>query len=166
MKKRYVVFLVIVASLLITIPVSAAWIEKISGGSSYSSNYGPFTVTLSAWENVDGSFGGQGEYYYPPLNRAFHLVVTKICTGTVENTSSPYDNQPYVVAIGTVKGQDGTEVSVGYGAIAVAEGGDYGDGFRVAFDQTYEFVDNWCENGAEGKFPAHVEDGNFNIRSK
>ena len=166
MKKRILITIfILIAILAITIPASAAWSERISGGSSYASPYGPFTVTLSAWENTDGTFGGQGQYYYPPLDRTFHLKVQKVCTGVVGG-SGPYAGQPYAVGIGEVFGQDGTEVSVGYGAIAVAEGGDYGDGFRVAFDKTWDFVDTWCNNGAEYKFPARVVDGNFNLRSK
>ena len=165
MKKHILITIfIVIAILAITIPASAAWSEKISGGSSYSSNYGPFTVTLSAWENSDGSFGGQGQYYYPANGRTFHLKVQKVCAGTVP--SGTYAGQPYAVGVGEVFGQDGTSVNVGYGGIAVVEGGQSGDAFRVAFDETLTFVNNWCESGAGYLFPAKVLDGNFNIRSK
>ena len=161
---KKIFFIVVLFALAFTAPVSAAWTERISGGSSYSSNYGEFTVTLSAWQNSDGSFGGQGQYYYPPLERTFHLEVTKVCTGIVP--SGEYAGQSYAVAVGPIKGQDDTEVNIGFGGIAVVEGDEAGDAFRVAFDETSEYVINWCENGAEAHFPAKVLDGNFNIRTK
>jgi hypothetical protein len=167
MKKRVSIALLVMlalaatASLLMALPASAAsWAERISGGSSYAAGYGEFTVTLSAWEKVDGTYGGEGQYYYPPLNRTFHLDVTRVCFGELGGA-------PYAVAIGTVRGQDGTEVTDGgWGGIAVLEGGDAGDRFRVWFDRTESVMNAWCENGAYGTFPALVVDGNFNIRSK
>ena len=166
MKKTSLISLVVILALLVlTIPAGAAgWTERISGGMSYATPYGAFTVTLSAWENADGTFGGQGQYYYPPIDRTFHLKVQKVCTGTVQ--AGPYTGQPYAIGIGEVFGQDGTEVSVGYGAIAVAEGDESGDGVRVWFDMTWDIVNAFCESGANNSFPAKVVDGNFNIRSK
>lgn len=160
MKKRLSVALVALLVLSATAATVSAggWTERISGGSSYSENYGEFTVTLSAWQKADGEFGGEGQYYYPPLERTFHLDVTKVCFA---------DDSSWAVAMGTVRGQDGTEVTgEGWGAIAVLEGGDQPDRFRVAFDKSESFVADWCDQGAYGRFPAIVQDGNFNIRSK
>lgn len=160
MRKRLSVVLValLVVSAMAATVSAGGWTDRISGGSSYSLNYGEFTVTLSAWQKDDGTFGGEGQYYYPPLNRTFHLDVTHVCFAA---------DQSWAVAIGPVRGQDGTEVTgEGFGAIAIKEGGDEPDRFRVAFDQSEAFVQAWCENGAYGTFPAIVQDGNFNIRSK
>ncbi len=168
MKKLLVVSLLACLLAVTLLPVSAAsWTERISGGMSYAHPYGEFTVTLSAWESADGTYGGQGQYYYPPSDRTFHLKVNRICYGTV--VDGTFAGQPYVVAIGPVFGQDGTEVNVGYGAIAVAEGDDSPDGVRVRFDETLAFVEGFCTMarvGANNVFPALVIDGNFNIRSK
>ena len=165
MRKLLVASLLACLVAVTLLPVCAAsWTERISGGMSSAVPYGDFTVTLSAWDNGDGTFGGQGQYYYPPSDRTFHLKVSRICSGLV--ASGPFAGQPYVVAIGPVFGQDGTEVVNGYGAIAVAEGGTAGDGVRVWFDRTLEVVEDFCEAGAYDSFPAIVNDGNFNIRSK
>jgi hypothetical protein len=161
MRKLVVVATAVLIVLLAVVPALAGgWTERISGGSSYSLNYGEFTVTLSAWQKEDGSYGGEGEYYYPPLNRKFHLDVTRVCFGT-------YSGKPYAVAMGTVRGQDGTEVpGEGYGAIAVLDGIDEPDRFRVWFDVSEAAAIGFCENGAYGLFPAIVQDGNFHVRSK
>lgn len=166
MKKTLLVTVILLISLLLaTIPAGAAsWKVKVTGGMSYAMPYGEFTVTLSAKENVDGTFKGQGQYYYPPANRTFHLKVKKLCTGIVP--SGPYDGQQYAIGVGKVFGQDGTNVINGFGGIAVAEGGNSGDGVRVTFDKTWAEVEDWCDSGAGSLFPAKVVDGNFNIRSK
>lgn len=162
MNKKLIFILVLLASLLITIPVGAAWSEKITGGTSLTS-LGPFTVTLSAWENADGTFGGQGQYYYPGNGNTFHLVVEKICTGTVP--SGTYTGNPYVVAVGPIKEQDGTDFTGDYGLISIAEGGDYGDGIRVLVG-SQGAMEYQCSIGAGFSYPARVIDGNFNLRSK
>lgn len=159
MRKRLSVALVALLALsAMAATVSAGgWSERISGGSSYSENYGEFTVTLSAWETEDG-YGGEGQYYYPPLDRTFHLDVEKVCFGP---------NQEWAAAVGPIRGQDGTEVMDGaWGGIAILEGGDAADRFRVGFNETKSEMEDWCNAGAYGLFPAIVEDGNFNIRSK
>jgi len=164
--KKLAILVALLVVLVVAVPASAAsWTERISGGMSYAYPYGEFTVTLSAWQKADLTYGGEGQYYYPPLNKTFHLDVTKVCVGTV--SSGPYAGAPYAVGMGTVRGQDGTVVSGdGFGAIAVAEGGDAGDGVRVWFDMTKAVIDAFCDAGAYDSFPARVVDGNFNIRSK
>jgi hypothetical protein len=161
MKKITLVLILTVLVVTMATPVGAAgWTKRVSGGCSYASPYGEFTVTLSAWEKADGTYGGEGQYYYPPLERTFHLDVTRVCFGMLGDA-------PYAAAIGTVRGQDGTEVTDGgWGGIAVLEGGDAGDRFRVWFDVTQERADYFCESGAEHSFPALVVDGNFSIRTK
>jgi hypothetical protein len=139
---------------------AGGWTKRVSGGMSYASPYGEFTVTLSAWDNGNETNGGQGQYYYPPLDRSFHLKVSELCTGQLPDG-------PWAVAIGKVSGQDGTEVTGdGYGAIAVIDRGKAGDGVRVAFYPSIENLEGWCDNRAEGKLPAKVVDGNFHIRSR
>jgi hypothetical protein len=161
MKKLACLLIAVMVVLVAAMPVGAGgWTERISGGSSYAEPYGEFTVTLSAWEKVDGTYGGEGQYYYPPINRTFHLDVNRVCFGEIGGA-------PVAAAIGTVRGQDGTEVTDGgWGGIAVKEGGDAGDRFRVWFDKEESAMNAWCEALAYGTFPALVVDGNFNIRSK
>lgn len=159
MRNRLTVLLVslLVLSAMVVTVSAQGWTKMVTGGCSYTTNYGEFTVTLSAWQRGE-TFGGQGQYYYPPLDRAFHLEVEQVCFA---------EDLSWAVAIGPVRGQDGTEVTgEGFGAIAIKEGGDQPDRFRVAFDKSEAFVQEWCENGAEGTFPAIVQDGNFNIREK
>ena len=155
---KKIFFVVVLFALAFTAPVSAAWTERISGGMSYSS-IGEFTVTLSAWENSDGSYGGQGQYYYPGNGNTFHLEVEKICTGTANS------GQPYVIAIGPVKLQDGTVFEKEYGAIAVVEGGEAADRVRVKLYSSFETADAFCTGGDPGA-SVQVLDGNFNIRGK
>ncbi|MEN8251814.1 MAG: hypothetical protein ABFS32_23035 [Bacteroidota bacterium] len=162
MNKKLIFILVILVSLLITIPAGAAWNEKITGGTSFTT-MGAFTITLSAWENADGSFGGQGQYYYPGNGNTFHLVVEKLCSGTV--LYGGLSGQPYVVAIGPIKDQDGTEMWGDYGLIAIAEGDDAGDGFRVLVGSKSS-MEYQCTKGANWTYSPRVIDGNFNIRSK
>jgi hypothetical protein len=159
-RKRLSVGLLVLVVICATATTVGAggWTERISGGSSYSTNYGEFTVTLSAWQKADGGFAGEGQYYYPPLNRTFHLDVMQVCFAP---------DLSWAAAIGTVRGQDGTEVTGGgWGGIAILEGGDGPDRFRVWFDREQAAMEAWCQAGAYGSFPAAVEDGNFNIRSK
>ncbi len=169
MKKLLVVILLACLMAVTLLPVSAAaagWTKRINGEMLSAVNYGEFHVMLSAWDKGDDTYGGQGQYYYPPIDRTFHLKVSRVCSGEV--TNGPFTGSPYIVAIGSIFLQDGTEPQAGggFGAIAVAEGGTAGDGVRVWFDETLPVVEAFCENGAYDSFPARVMDGNFNIRTK
>lgn len=156
---KKILFVVVLFAMAFTVPVSAAWTERISGGMSYSS-IGEFTVTLSAWDNGGGDFGGQGQYYYPGNGNTFHLEVEKICTGTANS------GEPYVIAIGPIKLQDGTVLGgAEYGAIAVVEGGEAADRVRVKVYSSLEDANAFCTGGDPGA-SVKVLDGNFNIRSK
>ena len=121
------------------------------------SSIGELTVTLSAWDNGDGTYGGQGQYYYPPTGNTFHLEVEQLCTGYISG-------QPYVIAVGPVKLQDGTFTQE-FGAIAVVEGGEANDKIRVLLFDSFAQAQGYCVSGNPGA-TVEVIDGEFNIRSK
>jgi hypothetical protein len=167
MKKITLVLILTVLVVTMAMPVGAAgWTRRVSGGMSYA-DYGgvkEFTVTLSAWEKADGTCGGEGEYYYEPNGQKFHLDITKVCFGMV--SSGTYAGAAYAVGIGTVRAQDDGTFG-GYGAIAIAEGGETGDGIRVLADMAENDPRTSCTYWVTNTgFPALVLDGNFNIRSK
>ncbi len=166
MKKLLVVILLACLIAVTLLPVSAAnWTERISGGMSSAVGIaGEFTVTLSAWDNGDDTYGGQGQYYYSGNGNSFHIKVSHICTGIV--ASGVFAGQPYVVAIGPIFEQDGTDVSYEYAGIVVAEGGTEGDGIRVPTFASASEALSFCNRATQTSFPATVNDGNFNIRSK
>jgi hypothetical protein len=147
--------------LALSIPAGAAsWEEKVTGGASYTAPYGEFTVTLSAQGSQSDGYKGEGQYYYPPLNRSFHLNVEDACIDPVAGTATAW---------GPVKGQDGT--ADGYGFLSVQDNDDAADRFRAGYvaggtqaADLQGFIDQQCTGAAI--FPAVVLDGNFSVRSK
>lgn len=160
MSKKLSIILVLCALLIFALPVSADWTERINGEMSVSS-IGPFYVNLSAWDGGDGTFGGQGEYYYPTSGVKWHLKVTEVCSG-VNGLG-----QPYIVAIGPISEQEGTDVWYTHVAIAITERGEAGDGIRVPTFSSLEAAEAYCHNAvASGLGGVVVVEGNFNIRTK
>ena len=88
----------------------------------------------------------------------------RVCFGTV--SGGLYSVASYAVGIGPIRAQDdGTHG--GYGAVAIAEGGDCGDGVRVLANLAEDASETTCTFWANNtSFPAQAVDGNFNIREK
>ncbi|MEN8251626.1 MAG: hypothetical protein ABFS32_22075, partial [Bacteroidota bacterium] len=82
MKKKVFYLLIIVLLLIGTTSVLAGWEEKITGSMADASNIPGLSVQLSAWDNGDGTYGGNAQYYYSGNGNKFHIAVTKVCTGT------------------------------------------------------------------------------------
>jgi hypothetical protein len=162
-KKTLALAFVLAMVLAAAAPAGAAsWSGKVNGGSSYATPYGEFTVTLSAFSRTDGTATGQGEYSYPPLNRAFHLEVEGICLSSA-------GGYPTATAWGPARGQDGT--ADGYGMLSIRDRGDMADQFRAGYaagatdaSSLQSVIDQQCFGSAI--FPATVVDGSFHITSR
>jgi hypothetical protein len=154
MKKVASVVILMLLVVAMVVPVSAAgWDKRVSGGAYATAGGIDFTVTLSAWEKPDGTFGGEGQYARDDLT--FHLDVTKVCFSTDLDAAA---------AIGTVRRQDGGPLSSLWGGIAVKDDGS-GDRVRVRINLDETEAAGFCSS-LGGSYPGTVLDGNFHIRSK
>lgn len=174
MKKKYLVLWTlstIILLLTITIPSAAGnggWSKRVTGGMTDSVANFPLIFSINARENFDGTFGGQGQFYI--VGAKYHLKVTKLCTGVVP-PGYEYTGHEYVVVIGELFGQDGTEVDEGYGGISIVEGGSSkSDAVRWAFDRQHSTMRIFCDDvflaPSYYSFTFEVQNGNFNIRSR
>jgi len=161
MSKKISIILVLCAILVLVSPVSADWTERINGQASAVTTYGEFYLNISAWDGGDGTFGGQGEYYYPGNGNKFHLKVEEVCSG-VNGLG-----QPYIVAIGPISEQEGTEMGFTYASFSITDRGELGDGIRVLAYTSHDAALNYCHNAvAMGLVAANVTEGDFTIRTK
>lgn len=163
MKKQLLIFIVVVLVLLILpTTVLAAWTEKVTGSMEDSANYPGMSISLVAWDNGDGTFGGNGEYAYGPWQ--WHLDVKHVCFG-----STP-DGHAAVIAIGTVKDQVGNlNLAEGsdWGFLAVRDGNDgEHDRLRAGRGITQASAIGYYDSLAGNVWPAEVTVGDFNIREK
>ena len=79
------------------------------------------------------------------------------------------DGLDKAVAVGVVRQQEGSEVSYSYVGIAIKEGGDGPDRFRVPDFGSESAMLDWCDginDYPDTGFIAEVIDGNFHIRGK
>jgi len=165
MKKIHLLSVLIVMLLasLVLIPVGAgSWDDKITGGGQVTTYGGIlFNLSVSAWDDGAGVYGGQMQYSRYDGTLDMHATVDCVhvnSDGLIAVAAGPakaqYDPNNYVGTTG------------GWMVVMLKEGGvGYGDEVRV-LGRTEADARAFCAADYLGPFFGYVFDGNFNIRSK
>jgi hypothetical protein len=165
MKKTYFVSIIVVLVLTTLLPISvgaAKWKNKITGGGQVATAGGElFSLSVSAWEDVAGEYGGQMQYsrYDGTLDmhatvECFHVNPDGLVAVAAGPAKAQYDPYDFVGTTG------------GWMVVMLKESGKgSGDEVRV-IGRTEAVARAYCAGDYLGPFYGYVFDGNFNIRSK